>query len=662
MSQLRNIPPAPIALLGGLAGALASLRIYNALPAGQKWPANILLGLYLLLFAAAAASLYQLKFLQKPTQWLHRLSEKSGQHPIQLLFLLLAGFAALTASLAAGRDNNFAADFWVMLLSWLIGIALVVLGAWKPTEPRPTASRRTWLICIGLFLVSFAIRAVQMEHIPPLLNGDEASAGLSAIHFIEDRVDNIFGVGWFSFPAMYFAIQSLFIRLFGQTIFALRVSSALIGALTVPAVYLIGKRVYSHRAGLFAALFLAGSHFHQHFSRIGLNNIWDAFWYVLVLGLLVEGWRNRRRASYLIAGLSLGLAQYFYVSARFLLIIVPVWMLVVTITGRKRWKGNRANTLYFLLVFLVVVAPSIWYYANESGMTNFMAPFNRVDVLGDWLTRESELLDKPGWQIIAGQVYDSARTFVSLPVQIWYPAEVPILRPVAAVLFIAGLILLLFKLYKPPSLMLFLWLGLFVMVGGFSIPLSAAQRYVAAIPACALVIGYALDEIFRLVQRVQERKTAPQTPAAIQQVQRWLTTAAVVLLVGVGISNVYFYLYTYTPQTNLGGPNTLVAQRLAEYLQTEEPMQVAFFGGERMGYYSINSTAYLAPQMEGLDFREPWGSPDNPPISSDRVAFVFLPEVEENLQLVRQDYPEGKLSVSLDKEGNPLYYLYLIEP
>ncbi|MEJ2758844.1 MAG: glycosyltransferase family 39 protein, partial [Anaerolineales bacterium] len=409
MSRAIQLPPAPVALLGGLAGAFANLRVYNALPTEQKWPVNILLGLYLILFAWAAASIYQTKFLQKPTKWFNRIAEKTGQRPVQLLYLLLAVLAALTACLASGTNNFVAADFWVMLLSWLAGIFLAMLGAWKPGEHPPKASRRTWLICAGLFAVSLAIRAVAAGSIPPLLNGDEASAGLSALRFIQDDINNIFGVGWFSFPAMYYAIQSVFIRLFGQTTFALRFSSALIGSLTVPAVYLIGKRIYSHRAGLLAALFLAGSHFHQHFSRIGLNNVWDAFWYVLVLGLLVDAWRNRRRQSYIFAGLAFGLAQYFYVSSRFLLIIIPIWLLAVSISSRRRWKDNRSHLLYFLLVFLVVAAPSIWFFAHDPGLTNYMAPFNRVDVVGDWLSRESEILEKPGWQILASHLYDSAR-------------------------------------------------------------------------------------------------------------------------------------------------------------------------------------------------------------------------------------------------------------
>ena len=649
MAKILSTHPAPIALLGGLGGGIAGIHLYRLLPPEDKWYANLVIGLFLLLFAASAASLYETRFLKKPFKRIKNEVEKTGLRPVQAVYILLAILSGFTAMIATGSDNFVVRDFWLMLVSWLLGIGLIVMGTWKIGEKLPKLSRRTWILAGVIFLVSFLLRVIAAGSIPQVLNGDEGSAGLSALRFIEEDVNNIFGVGWFSFPALYYALQTIPIRIFGQTTFALRFSSALIGGLTVPALYLMGKKIFNHRAGLLAAIFLAGSHFHQHFSRIGLNNIWDAYWYVLVLGVLLIGWREQKRWQFILAGLGLGFSQFFYVSSRFLLVLVPVWLILSIIFDRKHWKGNRLNLLIMVLVFLVVSMPSIWVFAHDPGLNNYMAPFNRVDVLGEWLQNEEKILGEPGWQILAKQIYDSARVFVSLPTGSFYPSGVPVLRPTAAILFVGGLILLLFRLTKPASLMLYLWLGLFVAVGGFSIPIGAAQRYVAALPACALVIGYGVDEGFRIISRAWQGR------------EKWMTAAAIVLLVIVGVSNTYFYFYDFTPNSDLGGANTLVAQRLADYLQKQEPLQVAFFGGTRMGYYSISSTAFLAPHIEGLDFWEPWGSEENPPITSERVAFVFLPELQDTLQLVRQDFPGGELIVELDKQDRPLYYLYVTE-
>jgi hypothetical protein len=160
------------------------------------------------------------------------------------------------------------------------------------------------------------------------------------------------------------------------------------------------------------------------------------------------------------------------------------------------------------------------------------------------------------------------------------------------------------------------------------------------------VIGFALDESANLLEKVWQER-------------RKLLTAAVFLVIAVvSLDDLYFYLFTYTPASDLGGLNTLVAQRLADYLQDEEDIQVAFFGQPRMGYYSINSTAYLAPHIQGLDFNQPWGSPDNPEITADEVLFVFLPDNRENLELVKEDYPNGSTTVELNEDGSPLYWMY----
>jgi 4-amino-4-deoxy-L-arabinose transferase-like glycosyltransferase len=636
-------------MLGGVVGAIAGFRIYPRMVPEQKWLANLVIVLCLLVFSAGAANLYGKIRSKRLRQWKEKFLRMSGQTSAQWVFLGLALLASALTAMAARVDTTKIPDFWLILAIWVSGIILVVFGAWKITEAFPKVSRKTILIAGILFIFGTAIRAIGSEQIPPLLNGDEASAGLNAVQFIEGQTNNIFGVGWFSFPSFYYALQSLSIRVFGRTTFALRFTSALIGGLTVSAVYLVGKRIFSGRAGLLAALFLAGSHFHNHFSRIGLNNIWDAFWYLLVLGMLIDGWRSKRRLPFLVAGIGLGFSQYFYVSSRFLLILIPVWVLLMTLIDRKSWKQNWLNLLFMVLVFLAITIPLIWFYAQGEGYINFLAPFNRVDLLGGWLEREVELVGKPGWRILTEQIYSSARTFISMPVQVWYPASTPILRPVSAVLFLCGLILLLFQLRNPASMMLYLWIGLFVLVGGFSVPVSSAQRYVAALPGCALIIGFCLDECAGLAGKVWQGRG------------KIFSVGMVLLVIGLGVSDLNFYIFKYTPQTQLGGQNTLVAQKLAEYLQEQDPMQVAFFGGSRMGYYSINSTAYLAPHMEGLDFREPWGSADNPAITSERVIFVFLPEERDNLDLVRQDYPDGLVVPEYDQQGAPLYWMYTVD-
>ena len=606
-----------------------------------------MLVLGLSIFAIAAALAKQANWLKQPTVWIKALCTKTGQTPTQLVYLILGVSFAFISALSAGTNPSIALAPILSILTWLAGIILSILGSWDPQEAFPRPTRRTMLVIGLLFVVSTILRAWNSSTVPPVLNGDEASAGLSAVTFIDGSANNIFGVGWFSFPSLYYAIQSLSIRLFGQTTFALRITSALIGGLTVSAVYLIGKRLFDEKAGVFAALFLAGSHFHNHFSRIGLNNVWDAFWFLLALGLLVDGWRNRRRSSFIFSGLSLGLAQYFYVSSRFIVILVIVWLAAVILFDKKNIRSNSFNVQVLAILFLTSILPLLWFFTHGDGLSHFLAPFNRVEALGDWLEYEVVLRNTPAWKIMLDQIWISARTFFSLPTRVWYPSTVSIMRPVSAVLFLAGLILLLlFKFKKPVTWMLFFWVGIFIMVGGLSVPVSSAQRYVAVIPACALVIGSAISEIIDLIAK------------ADQSQKKTIILSAAILLVGLGASDLYYYFKVYTPSTDLGGANTQVAQQLANYLADEEPLDVAFFGGHRMNFYSISTIPFLAPQVTGLNFNHPWGAEENPALTTDTVVFVFLPDQESNMDLVRQDFPDGELLVEFDRHNNILYWLY----
>ncbi len=626
--------------------AMAGMQARLAVLEEQRGLAVLIVFLGFMLFIAGAFSMYEKPFPEKLQLRFQNFTRLAGITPTQFVYLLLALIFSLTACLAAGTDDEMMLDLPLAVICWLASILFVVIAVWQANEALPLTDKRTWVTAGALFLVSAAVRVIAAGSIPPLLNGDEASSGLSAVAFANGSADNIFGVGWFSFPSLYYFLQSLSIRAFGQTTFALRFSSALVGALTVVLVYCIGKRMFSERAGLAAAIILTGSHFHNHFSRLGLNNIWDGFWFTLVLGTLWYGWVSQKRSAFLLAGLGLGLSQYFYTTSRFLIVLVPAWLLLAWLLNRKDWAGNRANSVYLLLVALVCALPSIWFFSHDAEFYHLTAPFNRVTALGDWLDYEVILQEKPGWQIMLDQLATSAKTFVSSPLDVWYAPEQPILRVPAAVLFLAGLILLLFQMRKPVAWLLFAWVAAFVFIGGFSVPVSAAQRYVAVMPACALVIGFGVDEVARLVSKVWQRRAG------------LLGVVALALVMLISLDDLNFYYFDYTPNTQLGGDNTLVAQRLADYLQDKSDLQVAFFGVPRMGYYSITSTAYLAPNIQGLDFNEPWGAPDNPVIENKHVVFVFLPEQQENLKRVKQDYPFGTVIVEPGYNDEALYWLY----
>jgi hypothetical protein len=222
------------------------------------------------------------------------------------------------------------------------------------------------------------------------------------------------------------------------------------------------------------------------------------------------------------------------------------------------------------------------------------------------------------------------------------------LRPVFATLFILGFIHLIIRPRESRSILLFLWLALFVLLGGLSESTPASQRYVAAAPVCLLLAAYGLSETASILERLW-----PQTA-------RWATYIIFGVAIAATINDIHFYFYKYTPSTRMefAHVNGMIAQRLADYLiDAPAGTQVVFFGQPLMGYYSIPSTQFLAPQVAGLDIVT-WSQPDHPWPEGENLIFVFLPGNEAEIPLVQADFPGGTLMEETATDGLPLYYYY----
>jgi 4-amino-4-deoxy-L-arabinose transferase-like glycosyltransferase len=573
-----------------------------------------------------------------------RLKKWLGIENWQLLCLVLSLVLAWVTVLAAG-DELMMINPWLAIPTWISGIVLAVLAGWRFQEENYTLSRQTAIMVGLLMAAALLVRSIHLADIPVVLTGDEASAGLSAADVTHGLTNNVFRAGWFSFPALHSFLQAVPIALLGQTTFALRITSVIAGTLTVMAVYLAGRVMFGERPALFAAIFLAAFNFHNHFSRIGLNNIWDGLWFVTVLGLLWHAWQHGSRRSFLLAGLALGLSQYFYVSVRTLFLIIPIWVLISGWFDRDRLKRSLPDLVHMGLVTLVTVLPLAWFYARYPD--EFLAPLRRVSILGDWMVNEIRLTGQSPWRVLFHQIALSLEGFAHTPLRAWYQPGTPLLRLIPAILFFLGIGLLLRKPRDSRALLLGLWVLVLGLMNGFSEGAPAAQRYVAASPAVAILVGYGLSEGGSLMESLWP------------QYKRGSGFLALAVIMLVSLDEVRFYFQVYTPRSDLGGENTLVANRLAHFLKDKSSQwKVAFFGAPRMGYYSISALPYLAPQITGYDMNKPWGSDQNPRLSGDHFFFVFLPGLESDLRAVQASYPGGQLLEERTSDGRLLYWLY----
>ena len=204
---------------------------------------------------------------------------------------------------------------------------------------------RRWytLALVTLLLLALGMRLYRLADLPPGLFHDEAyntldaqalAEGLSHPRFYDSwevyahRIHTTWPPATTRFPvflegnygreALFHYFGALAVALVGPKVWALRLVAALAGVLAVLATYMVARELFAceperaRRLALLAAAVATGIYSLLTFSRLGLRIVT----LVTLEGLTVALWwhagRDNRPRWWVLAGLSLGLAQYTY--------------------------------------------------------------------------------------------------------------------------------------------------------------------------------------------------------------------------------------------------------------------------------------------------------------------------------------------------------------
>ncbi len=640
-------------LLGGLLLLILGQATFAAVPGLGRWAVALLMAVGGGLFLWAGSRVRREGLLDDwLAQQLHRAGYWLGVAGWQMVVLLMAATMAWLAHLAAG-DQAVARRWDVSVVAWLLALTGCLVGSVSIAEWRGWLRdglgipRWEWGLLLALFVGAWLLRGTAVTEFPNTFSGDEGSAGLHAARFLSGLADNWFTIGWFSFPSLWYALQSVFIELFGQTVEALRYFSALGGALAVLATYWLARVMFDRTTAVAAAVVIMASHFHIHMSRIGLNNVWDSLFVTLVLAGLWLGWRSGKRLPFVIAGLALGLGQYFYVSVRVLPLLVVIWVVGLWWRQPRPWRRRLPDFVASGYAAVLTILPLALYFAGH--WAEFQAPLNRVTIIGERLDSMAVLEGLSPLVIVLRQMWLAALGFTQIPLRLLYEPGVPLLMSLAAGLFFAGVAWSLLR-FDGRSALLFLPLLSVVFLSGFSQDPPASQRFILAMPAVAVLVARPLGLVGGWLRLLW--------PGG----KEWVRLGTAVVLLWLTLVDITFYFGDLYESYVLGGTNTVVANDIANYLQAEPtPPTVYFIGFPRMGYYSLSTIPYLAPEAEAIDVIEPITTPPTWAITDPTLA-IFLPERLGELPFVQQAYPNGAYEEVLDAENQLLYGVYRITP
>ena len=602
-----------------------------------RTPISLLMIMGLLLFGGALLAARNQTVAEKLTSMLGRSLAYFSITGWQMALLLFALPFAWLARIASG-NGLLAYDAFAANSAWLLACTFVIIGAWHIAEPKLSLAWSEIGLIILIFVAAFALRWINITTIPTTLSGDEASAAFSSLAFLDGQLTNWFAKGWFSFPSLFYRVNSIGLVLFGRTIEGVRFLATVAGALTVVGVYVVGRVVFGRITGLIAAILLAGQHFHIHFSRIGLQNVWDGMFAMVALSGLWVGWRYGRRSGYIVCGVALGLGQYFYVTFRAMPIIVLVWVLIVAVRQRDRFKQQLPSLMLAAWIALMIFLPLGLYFLDQP--QEFNAPLQRVTVLEGWLTQKAAEQGTSEAAILLNQMWISAQGITHLPLQHWYTVGQPLLLPIASAIFLLGLIWLLIA-FDSRSLLILLPMLAIIVAGGLSRDAPASQRYVMVAPLTVLVIAAPLAQIPSLIES--------------QRTKQIVLTISIAIALVLSTVSARFYFTDVFDSYVLGGFNTETAMELVDYLSDQPAQTIGFVGWPQMNYGSIQTLPFLVPHIDAVNLIEPLTAPPDEAELYD--TYIFLPGRVPELAFIQQANPNGQIFKSNRGGDAQLYFI-----
>jgi hypothetical protein len=591
------------------------------------------------LLALAGGFIFIAFALREPPARVTRALTRAGLSFRMVCILLGAGLSLLAAILTGVYETRDLVDYTPVILIWLSGAATYLAGF----AVGRTFAVRAWLhenrqelLLIALITLGAALlRFINLGDLPRVINGDEGRIG----QFVLAARTNPLANPWSLFEnigGLYRHGIGLMIKIFGQTPFALRLLPALGGTLAIPALYLLARQLFGRRVAVMAAILLAVSHAHIHFSRtVAVTYIQSTLFAPLELYLFISGLSKRDPLRMALGGVFLAVHFNVYLGAQILIGLFAVYALIAALVARPLMRGAWRVYGVFWLSFVVAALPQFAY--NTWHPEEFVARLNQGGLFqSTWLTDEVARTGASQIQLLFERV---AHAFLSLnhyPAIDFYGANIPMLTVITATLFMLGLVYSLWRTRDYRYLLLNGWFwAITIAIGVFTLPPNAdPYRMLLALPAAMIMAAIGLDLIVKAL-------SAPASQSHWDQIG-----LAALILVSVALYDTRAYYIEFLQQCRYGGDTeTRFASYLGKYLTTlDRETTVYLLSNEGMRYGTHMSADYLSKSLPVTNVDGPI-TEVQPGINTAVVAIG--PRADE-LRQWASNYPGGKLHQEFD--------------
>lgn len=281
-------------------------------------------------------------------------------------------FASISITLAIVSYFLFKGGLFTTtnLLTWLLSILfmLIAIGFFDGIPQLIDSKYRAFfssgarlkvkpihiLLTIGL-AVAIWFRFYLINDLPAQMVSDQAEKLLDVFDITQGKWPVFFprntGREFFQF---YWTVLISQVFHTGISFLSLKLGTIILGVLTLPFVYLLGKELWNERAGLFGAFLCGIAYWPNVISRFALRFTLYPTFVAPTLYFLIVGMRKGSIRHFALSGLFLGLGLHGYTPFRIVpLVVLAAFAIYLLVT---RQKGRARNVLYGLLIVIVISA------------------------------------------------------------------------------------------------------------------------------------------------------------------------------------------------------------------------------------------------------------------------------------------------------------------
>jgi 4-amino-4-deoxy-L-arabinose transferase-like glycosyltransferase len=613
-------------------------------------------GARLLLALAAVALAFAAALSWTAPRWFDVWARRAGILPGWLPAVLVAMAGSyLAGRIAITSTPEAEADYWPALVLWCASMALVVvatapvewfdLARYRPRASWITRARALDLaIVLGLTAAAAALRIPGLDSLPPLVHGDEEAIGLDGLRAVDGELRNLFGAGWGTNPAMGFLYYGAFLKVFGIQIESVRLGSAVWGVIAVPMLYLLLREMFGRGIALTGAIFLVGYHMHLHFSRVGVNVIWDTPVMIAALFFAYRASRDGRAFDFALAGLIAGGAQYLYHGTRVVPIVLLVYFASVYLFRWRLLRDNVANLALFGAAFAVAAGPGGMYSISHEHVLTARLDETGLFQSGYW-DQQRDLGRSPS-DILLDQVEHAFGGWIHYPDESafrFYSPSKPLVQGVAGLLLLAGIAYAVLHIDDRRHALLLIAFAVPTLIGGaLTTDPPNAQRMFGALPAVIALIAVGMWQI--AAHLLAWRRLRPLVPLVVLPAAVWLAVAdARVYIDGADDSPIW------------GGPIQRVS---AAYIRSLPPDTRVYWYGAPLVTSQYGPISLHARRL--IEVFEVY-SQDLPPVEAPSSSvYMFLEGRVARLPDVQEACPGGTVR-TLDYRGQPWVTVYELD-